>query len=113
MSAEPRGTATETRVAVGPVAEFPEGEMRPVTVGDREVLVIHQGGRFYAVPDRCTHAKYPLHDGELLDGAVKCIHHGATFDLETGRPTLPAVKKLQLFDTTVEEGVLYVRLQEA
>ena len=104
---------TETRLRVGPVADFEEGSMTAVTIGNQPVVVVRQGGSFYAVPDRCTHAKYPLHDGELLDGKIKCIHHGATFDLETGRPTLPAVKKLRLFDTEVEGGDLYVTLQEA
>jgi 3-phenylpropionate/trans-cinnamate dioxygenase ferredoxin subunit len=67
----------------------------------------------YAVPDRCSHAKYPLHDGELLDGKIKCSHHGATFDLQTGRPTMPAVKKLRLFDAEIQDDRVVVTLQQA
>lgn len=104
---------TETRLRVGPVDDFAEGSLTAVTIGNQPVVVIRQAGAFYAVPDRCTHAKFPLHDGELLDGKIKCVHHGATFDLQTGRPTLPAVRKLQLFDTAIEDGHLYVTLQEA
>lgn len=101
------------RVEVGPVADFPENSMRPARVDGRDVLVIHQGGAFYAMEDRCTHDNGILHDGELLDGAVKCGRHGARFDLKTGRPTMPAVKKVRLYETEVIGGRIYVQYQEA
>ncbi|MDZ7799916.1 MAG: Rieske 2Fe-2S domain-containing protein [Trueperaceae bacterium] len=101
----------ETRHAVGSVDDFPEEGITPVTVEGREVVVVRHEGRFYALPDRCTHQKYPLHDGEVLPGKIKCIHHGATFDLNTGKPTMPAVKKIELFDAEVEDGTVYVRVQ--
>ncbi len=103
---------TEGRVAVGSVENFPEDSMNVVRVGEQDVLIIHQQGSFYALPDRCTHAKYPLHDGELLEGSVKCQYHGAKFDLQTGRPSLPAVKKIRLFETLVEDGEVFVVYQE-
>jgi 3-phenylpropionate/trans-cinnamate dioxygenase ferredoxin subunit len=104
---------TLTRVEVGLVENFPEGSITPLMVGGQELAVVCHEGRYFAMPDRCTHANFPLHDGELLDGRIKCSHHGATFDLESGRPTLPAVKKLRLFDTVVEDGHLFVLIQEA
>jgi len=104
---------TETRYDVGSVEEFGEDTITAVTVEDRELVVIRQGGRVYALPDRCTHAKYPLHDGELLDGKIRCVHHGATFDLETGRPTMPALKKIQLFGAEIDNDRVVVTLQQA
>jgi 3-phenylpropionate/trans-cinnamate dioxygenase ferredoxin subunit len=104
---------TETRHDVGPETDFAEDSITAVTVEDQDVIVIRQGGEVFALPDRCTHAKYPLHDGELLDGKIKCVHHGATFDLHSGRPTLPAVKKIRLFDAAIEDGRVVVTLQEA
>ncbi len=101
------------RTEVGSVTDFPENSMIPVDVAGEEVLIIHQNGTFYALPNQCTHAKFPLHDGELLDGKVKCQYHGATFDLRTGRPTLPAVKKIRLFTAIVESDRLFVELQES
>lgn len=103
---------TEGRVEVGRVDDFPDNSMRPVEVAGREVLVVHQSGEFFAMEDRCTHDNGILHDGELLDGAVKCERHGAKFDLRTGRPTMPAVKKIRLYQTVVEDGVVYVNYQE-
>ena len=103
---------TATRHDVGAVAEFPEDALTPVVVDGQEIVVVRQNGRVYAMPDRCTHAKYPLQDGELLDGKIRCVHHGATFDLATGRPTMPAVKKLQLFDAQIEDGRVVVTMQQ-
>lgn len=104
---------TETRYDVGPETDFAEDSLTKVTIQDQDVVIVRQGGEVFAVPDRCTHAKFPLHDGELLDGKIKCVHHGATFDLRTGRPTLPAVKKLRLYDAAIDDGRIVVTLQEA
>ena len=103
---------TETRHDVGAVEDFAEGSLTRVTIGTQDVVVAVQEGAYYAVPDRCTHQKFPLHDGELLPGKIKCIHHGATFDLTTGRPTMPAIKKLRLYDAQARDGRVVVTLQE-
>lgn len=101
------------RFEVGSVDDFADDSLTPLKVGEHEIVLVKQGGAFYALPDRCTHAKYPLHDGELLDGALKCSYHGATFDLCTGRATLPAVKKIRLFEMQVEENKVYLLMEEA
>lgn len=103
---------TETFNDVGAVADFPENSMHALTVEGEAVLLVHQDGQFYALADRCTHKEYPLHDGELLDGAVKCDWHGAKFNLETGKPTIPAVKKVRLYQTQVEGERVLVSVQE-
>lgn len=104
---------SESKHDVGAVEDFAEDSLTAREVAGHEIVVVRQGDRFYAVPDRCTHAKYPLNDGELLDGRIKCIHHGATFDLETGKPTMPAMKKLRIFDAEVDGDRVVVTLQEA
>ncbi len=86
--------------------------MQAVTVADQDFLIVHQEGQFYALPNQCTHARFPLEDGELLEGKVKCQYHGASFDLKTGRPSLPAVKKIKLYTTSIEKDEIFVVLQE-
>lgn len=98
---------------VGASDEFPEGSITARSVADTDIVIIRQGGELFALPDRCTHQRYPLHDGELLEGRIRCIHHGATFDLRTGKPTLPAVKKIKLFTAADEAGRVMVTLQQA
>lgn len=97
---------------VGAVDEFPEDSITARVVGGTDIVIVRQGGAFYALPDRCTHQRYPINDGELLEGKIRCIHHGATFDLTTGRATLPAVKKIQLFQVAEVAGRVQVTLQE-
>ena len=104
---------TSGRIDVGAVDDFADDSMTPVEIAGHEVLVIYQGGEFYALEDRCTHDNGILHDGELLDGAVKCGRHGAKFDLESGRATLPAVKKIRLYRTAVEGDRVLVEYQES
>ena len=86
--------------------------MTAVDVNGESILIVHQDNAFYALPNRCTHAKFPLDDGELLDGKVKCQYHGATYDLKTGKPTMPAIKKIRLFTAEVEAGEVFITLQE-
>ena len=57
--------AKVTQHDVGPADAFAEDTITAVTVDDRELVIVRQDGRVYAMPDRCTHAKKPLHDGEL------------------------------------------------
>lgn len=106
-------SAATTRTDVGAVDDFAEGSITALEVGGVEVVLIRQDGSFYALPDRCTHARYPLNDGELLPGKIKCAHHGATYDLATGRPGLPAVKKIQLYQAFEVDGRVLVEVQEA
>jgi 3-phenylpropionate/trans-cinnamate dioxygenase ferredoxin subunit len=96
----------------GPADTYADETITARQLGDAEVVVIRQGGEFFALPDRCTHQRYPLNDGELLEGKIRCVHHGATFDLRTGRPTLPAVVKIRLFQVDVVEGRVLVSMQE-
>ena len=103
---------TETRVCVGSQADFADNSMTAFDVADESVLVVYQGGKFYALRNQCTHAAISLDTGELLDGAVKCNAHGAKFNLETGKPTLPAIKKIRLYQVEVLEGKVYINAQE-
>jgi len=105
--------STLTRTDVGGVDDFAEDSITALDLGEHGMVLIRQNGEFYALPDRCTHARYPLNDAELLNGKIKCAHHGATFDLRSGRPTLPAVKKIRLYDVEVENGRVLVSVQEA
>ena len=96
----------------GTPEQYAEDSITPLVIAGTEIVLIKQEGEFYALPDQCTHQRYPLSDGEMLPGKIKCTHHGATFDLQTGRPTLPAVKKIQLFTAFQKDGHVLVSLQE-
>ncbi len=100
------------KISVGNINDFVEDSMTAFEIANRSVLVILQAGQFYALEDKCTHDNGILHDGELLDGAVKCERHGAKFNLTTGAGTMPAVKKLRIYQTEVVDGEVFVIYQE-
>jgi nitrite reductase/ring-hydroxylating ferredoxin subunit len=96
------------RERVGAAGEFGEESLSARSVAGQDIVVVRHGGRFYAVPDRCTHARFPLHDGSLEEGKIVCCHHGARFDLQTGRATLPAIKPLARYEVVVEGDDVFV-----
>src|SRR5215467_6601258 len=51
----------------------------------RQVLVVHTGGKLFAIANRCPHEGYPLSEGTLGPGCVlTCNWHNWKFDLATG-----------------------------
>lgn len=97
---------------MGAVAGFADGALTTVSVAGQELVVVRDGDAWYAFPDRCTHAKRPLSDGEYTDGVVTCIYHGARFDLNrAGKATLPALRPLACHPVTVEGEDVFVDLE--
>jgi nitrite reductase/ring-hydroxylating ferredoxin subunit len=55
-----------------------------VFVEGTKVAVFRQGGRLFAVGDRCPHMGAALSEGQLGKGVIRCHWHGWQFDLDTG-----------------------------
>ena len=108
--------ATRSREArwtrVASAEDVPPEELTAVSTERGPVVLAKVGGEIYALEDRCSHQDYPLSAGELEDGEVECIFHGARFDPCTGRATrLPAVAPVRTFDVEVRDGGVYLRLE--
>jgi 3-phenylpropionate/trans-cinnamate dioxygenase ferredoxin subunit len=106
------------RVLAGSVDEFPQGAQKVIEVEDEYVLVVHSLSGFWAIEDRCSHD-----DNELLGGGVeeresqspsiKCLRHGAKFDLGTGAAlSLPAVKAVKSYAVMLEDGKVWVTARD-
>ena len=55
-------------------------------INSREVLVVRSNeGELYAVEDNCPHANECISGGRLRNGFYACPHHGARFELSTGK----------------------------
>jgi nitrite reductase/ring-hydroxylating ferredoxin subunit len=48
------------------------------------ILVVHEGGRVFALDNRCPHMGFPLDRGSVADGILTCHWHHARFDLASG-----------------------------
>lgn len=58
--------------------------------GDNRVLIVRDGaGSWFAVAPDCSHALLPLEGGRVRGSAILCPHHGARFDLRSGRALGP------------------------
>ena len=81
--------------------------------GERIVLVSTGEGAYYALKDRCSHADFPLSDGEMLDDhRLECQYHGAKFDVRTGRAlALPAIRPVKTYEVQVEGDDILVNVE--
>ena len=98
-------------VKVAAVEELPERGLLGVEAnGEKVVLVATGDGALYALRDRCSHADFPLSDGELIDDErLECQYHGAKFNVGTGKAVaLPAIRPVKTYDVKVEDGAVLV-----
>ena len=68
------------------VAGLAPGETRALEVAGRSVLVCNAGGTYYALENRCPHARTPLTSGSLRGFVLECPLHGGKLDVRDGRP---------------------------
>lgn len=71
--------------------ELPEGRVKTVTAGTRQLALTHFAGRFAAMDNRCPHQGGPLGEGSIEVGVegkcwLRCPWHGWDFDPLTGLP---------------------------
>lgn len=92
-------------------ADLREGEATRASVGDVDILLARDGGRIYALADRCTHRGGSLADGSVADGCVTCPLHGSIFRLADGAVVRgPAGAPEPAFDVRVDDGTVHVRV---
>ena len=102
------------RVEITDVESLPRDRGVRVTVGDHRIAMFRIGDDVFAIGDRCSHAEASLAEGEIWDGHVECPRHGSEFDLKTGEPTsLPATAPVPVYEVSVEDGKIYLDLEEA
>lgn len=78
--------------------------------GDVDVMVVKHGERLCGLADRCTHQGGPLHEGELVDGRVRCPWHASEFRLSDGAVLRgPATAPQPTYEVRVEAGALSAR----
>lgn len=100
-------------VRVADLHELPERGLVGMEVNGQKIVLVAAGeGAYYALQDRCSHADFPLSDGELIDGdRLECQYHGAKFEVATGRAVaLPAIRPVKTYEVKVEDDAVLVDL---
>ena len=101
---------------VAKTEDIPVYGMKCFDVDGRAVLVMNTAEDAYkAIENMCSHEKKPLDEGRVRGGKrIVCPHHGANFDLETGKAlSAPAVLPITVFPLEVQNGNIFVKLVEA
>lgn len=82
------------------------------SVGGRQVLIARaQSGDYFAVAPQCSHAALPLLGGRVRGASIVCPHHGARFDLKSGRMLgPPAHEGIAAYPTRERDGEVQIWL---
>jgi nitrite reductase/ring-hydroxylating ferredoxin subunit len=91
-------------------AEVPVGKMKKVELEGKEILIVNVEGKYYAIPDRCTHRNGDLSMGTLEGKIVTCPLHGSQFDVTTGK-NIRGPKMLLMRGKTADEPTFEVKLE--
>jgi 3-phenylpropionate/trans-cinnamate dioxygenase ferredoxin subunit len=93
--------------------EIPEGRGIRIEAASHRVALFRIGATVHAIGDRCSHAEASLAEGDLFDHEIECPRHGAAFDVRTGEPqSLPATQPVPVYETKIEEGDLFLFLDD-
>jgi nitrite reductase/ring-hydroxylating ferredoxin subunit len=69
------------------LANLHDGYRQVFHLQGNDLLLLQHEGRQYVLDNICPHAGYPLHEGQILDGALRCPMHGYLFRLQNGECT--------------------------
>ena len=84
------------------------------TVGDDRIAMFRVGDEVYAIGDRCSHAEASLAQGDVYGTDVECPRHGSEFDLKTGEPLqLPATRPVPTYEVSIEDGTVYLIMEDS
>jgi 3-phenylpropionate/trans-cinnamate dioxygenase ferredoxin subunit len=87
-----------------PASELRDGELIPVEIDGRPVVLVRHAGTFYAVQNNCSHKDFPLSEAGFnpRDEVLVCAWHGGCFDLRTGEAVVPpATEPVEIFPVRV------------
>ncbi|MFG1450543.1 MAG: Rieske (2Fe-2S) protein [Thermoplasmataceae archaeon] len=92
-----------------------DGDLFKATVEGKEVLVMKDGGHYFATSCYCTHEDYDLSEGFLDDHQLICPNHFATFNPKDGSVVSPPegsgdISPLKSYKTKVEDGQVMVEV---
>lgn len=95
------------------LADVPERHPVRVELDEIDLAVVRVHDEIFAIEDLCSHAEFPLSDGEVEGYTIECALHGSRFDLRTGKPSgPPATAPVPVYPVTVVDGDVYIDLEQ-
>ncbi len=101
-----------TRFLIDKTNNIPEGKLKNITLGGKEILIINKGGHYFAISNICSHTGAELHEGTLKDNQLVCPRHGAKWDVETGELLwfYQKLKSQESYNVIVENNNIFVEI---
>jgi nitrite reductase/ring-hydroxylating ferredoxin subunit len=93
---------------VASVAELEQRPFKVVTVEDRHILLMRADGHIRALDSRCPHMGYPLSQGTVKDGVLRCHWHHWRFDLASGGCFTEGGDDVAVFPLEIRDGEVWV-----
>jgi nitrite reductase/ring-hydroxylating ferredoxin subunit len=88
-----------------------DGDRQQFVHENQVIDVFRLDDGYYAIADNCSHAAASLLSGTVENGIIECPHHGALFDVRTGKNRrFPAVTPVKSYPVKVENGTLFLDL---
>lgn len=98
-------------IDVGDQSSFSMDSYQVFNCEPYSLLIINQGGVFYAIENNCPHENQPLAGGDLEGDEMTCPVHGAAFCIKTGAVTRPpAYSKIKTYPVRVYNKKIQVDL---
>jgi 3-phenylpropionate/trans-cinnamate dioxygenase ferredoxin component len=98
-------------VEVAKTNEIPADSMKNIAIHNQSILISNINGKYYAIGEKCTHAKGSLSKGKLEDKIVTCPRHDSKFDVTTGNVVGgPAKQNEPTYEVKVEGNSIKVRV---
>ncbi len=96
-----------------PAEDVPDETAAVIEVNGKEIALVHTGGEFYALQNECTHAAYPIGEGDLVaEKVIECPGHGSQFNVLTGDVVSgPADEALETYEVEVVDGMVRVAVE--
>ena len=70
---------------LGDISSFTNNSNYEFTVNGVNVLLICKNSEFYLIENKCGHFGVPLNHAEIKGEEIKCVNHGISFSLLTGK----------------------------
>ena len=94
-------------------AELDQRDVIGVECGARRIALYKLPDGFYATSDACPHLGGSLSEGCVVENYIECPVHFALFDIRTGAADGGiTTKSVKTFATKVEDGKIYVNLED-
>jgi len=61
-----------------------DGYRQVFSVAGQTLLLLQHAGQLHLLENICPHAGYPMHEGQIVNDALRCPMHGYLFELHSG-----------------------------